>query len=458
MKKNVKLLCALLALLSAISFSACKKEDGITEDTLVVWCAGLDVNYEQTLVVDEENPTALYTKYIVDEFEKRNEGKKLKLLFQGWGEDLNKAVSNALITNIQVDVVPGEQYLKKLIDGETFEPLDDKYRSLMSADLLERGMYNDKLYAVPSVTGTFALWINKRALRNAKILDANNVPAQKYTDAGIDPLKPATMEDLLLICRDIKKYYTDNNVKGKGGYLLNDTTSDDSQWRALAFMRQAGGDFANDDGTIAFNKNELALQMMYDLGKTGPDGAKGIQQTDDQLRYFYEAQAAYVVDGSNVILNSRGTLSENDIIGVELPVFKDKNIHSNVSVGSVYYGIMTTSKKKDLAAKFIDLIMSEDVQRTCLRLTYGLPTLNSVLTDEGIKTEEYHYSTVKPLLVPLQSSDYVNVKCLYGFTKNASLIWDAWKTYVNRVYTTDKADVKTQMTATHNEMVECLNR
>ena len=410
MKKNVKLLCALLALISAIPFSACKKEDGITEDTLVVWCAGLDVNYEQTLVVDEENPTALYTKYIVDEFEKRNEGKKLKLLFQGWGEDLNKAVSNALITNIQVDVVPGEQYLKKLIDGETFEPLDDKYRSLMSADLLERGMYNDKLYAVPSVTGTFALWINKRALRNAKILDANNVPAQKYTDAGIDPLKPA------------------------------------------------GGDFANDDGTIAFNKNELALQMMYDLGKTGPDGAKGIQQTDDQLRYFYEAQAAYVVDGSNVILNSRGTLSENDIIGVELPVFKDKNIHSNVSVGSVYYGIMTTSKKKDLAAKFIDLIMSEDVQRTCLRLTYGLPTLNSVLTDEGIKTEEYHYSTVKPLLVPLQSSDYVNVKCLYGFTKNASLIWDAWKTYVNRVYTTDKADVKTQMTATHNEMVECLNR
>ena len=457
MKKMIRLLSFLLALTMLVPVAGCKKNE-ITEDTLVVWCAGLDVNYEQTLVVDEENPTALYTKYIVDEFEKRNEGKKLKLLFQGWGEDLNKAISNALITNIQVDVVPGEQYLKKLIDGETFEPLDDKYRSVMSEDLLERGMYNDKLYAVPSVTGTFALWINKRALRNAKIIDKNDVAAQKYVDAGIDPLKPATMEDLLTICRDIKEYYTSNNVKGKGGYLLNDTTGDDSQWRALAFMRQAGGDFANDDGTIAFNENELALQMMYDLGKTGPEGAKGIQQTDDQLRYFYEAQAAYVVDGSNVILNSRGTLSENDIIGVELPVFKDKNIRSNVSVGSVYYGIMATSKKKDLAVKFIELMMSEDVQRACLRLTYGLPTLKTVLNDEAIKTDEYHYDTVKPLLAPLQNGEYTNVKCLYGFTKNASLIWDAWKTYVNRVYTTDKAGVTEQMRATHEEMVECLNR
>ena len=74
MKKMVKTLSLLLCLLLFVPVFACKKNE-ITEDTLVVWCAGLDVNYEQTLVVDEENPTALYTKYIVDEFEKRNEGK-----------------------------------------------------------------------------------------------------------------------------------------------------------------------------------------------------------------------------------------------------------------------------------------------------------------------------------------------------------------------------------------------
>ena len=458
MKKRMKkIVSAALCLTTALSLFGCKKNE-ITEDTLVVWCAGLDVGYEQTLVVDEENPTALLTKYIVEKFERENEGKKLKLFFNGWGEDLNKMISNALITNIEVDVVPGEQYLKKLVDSETFAPLDPKYGSMISEDLQERGSYNGTLYAVPAVTGTFALWINKRALRNAKIIDRDDVPAQKYVDAGIDPLKPATMEDLLTVCRDIKNYYTEQNIREKGGYLLNDTTGDDSQWRALAFMRQQGGDFANDDGTIAFDRNEVALQMMYDLCQTGPYGSKGIQQTDDQLRYFYEAKAAYVVDGSNVILNSRGTLSEEDIIGVELPVFKDYGIKSNVSVGSVYYAIMANSKKKELAAKFIDLMMSEDVQRTCLRLTYGLPTLNSVLGNEDIRTEEYHYDVMEPLMKPLSDPEYVNVKGLYGFTKNSSLIWDSWKTFVNQVYTTDKKTVAEAMPVTHAEMVECLNR
>lgn len=465
MKKKIIAL-ALTGLLSC-SLVACTGGNEITADTLVVWEAALQPDYEQTLAVSPDDPTSLLTKMIVETFEEENPGKKLALRYNGWGESLNKNVTNLLITDMGVDIVPGEQYISPLIEGGTFEPLDDSYRNIISEDLIARGVSkkDGKLYAVPMQTGACALYINKAVLREAEIIDAQDkVIHSEVAAKNVNPLAPATMEDLLFVCQKIKAYYNELNVTSKGGFLLNDTTKGGgSQWRALAFMRQAGGDFADDDGNVTFDSaaNRKAFDMMYQLSLTRPDGSQAANEEDILLNnYFYESRAAYVVEGPNCLFNAAGTLAKDDIISCEMPVFEGVNIKSNVSMGTVYYSIMANSQKKDLAKKFFEVITSEQIQMAIMKYIYAVPTVKSVLAKDELKTDEYHYNALQTTLIPYQDPAYVNVKPLYGFSNNAAQIWDTWLSFASRAFTNPSANVSiaSLVKETHDAMVKQAGR
>lgn len=465
MKK--KIIALALAGLLCCSLFGCGGSAKVSADTLVVWEASLQPEYEQILAISPNDPASLLTKLIVDKFEAENPGKKLALRFNGWGETLNKNVTNLLITDMGVDIVPGEQYISPLIEGGTFEPLDDKYRSIVSEDLIARGVSkkDGRLYAVPMQTGACALYINKAVLRQAKIIDKEDkVIHPEVAAKNINPLAPATMEDLLFVCQKIKAFFNNNNVDSKGGFLLNDTTKGGgSQWRALAFMRQAGGDFADDDGNVTFDSaaNRKAFEMMYQLSLTRPEGSQAATEEDVLLnKYFYESRAAYVVEGPNCLFNAAGTLAAKDIVSCEMPVFEGVNIKSNVSMGTVYYSIMANSKKKDLAKRYFDVITSEEVQMAIMKYIYAVPTVKSVLAKEELKTDEYHYSDLQTTLIPYQDPSYVNVKPLYGFSNNAAQIWDTWLSFTSRAFTNPAASVSIDslVKETHDAMVKQANR
>jgi ABC-type glycerol-3-phosphate transport system substrate-binding protein len=320
----------------------------------------MDPNFKATLAVEPDNRPALYTKMVVDKFEADNPGKSVMLRFQGAGEGLNQSITQAIISKEAVDLVQGEVYVQKLIDGEFFSEIEGDYKSKIAPFLYDKYNTADKAYAIPVFTGSFALFVNRTTLNTAGVIKSNGTVTDTFAayadNAAINPLAPATLEDMLTVCEFIQeKYYDSANARNGniGGTIINDVHAD-SQWRALAFMRLAGGDFADDNGGVTLDSpaNRKAFDMMQRLNNTAPRNSHGKTYTNDVFNYFYENKIAYMLEGSSLATRAP---EECDYSVVELPVFAGADgIKSNVVVGTAYYSVPAHSKKQDLSKKFIE--------------------------------------------------------------------------------------------------------
>ena len=436
---------------------------GVGADTIVVWQAGLDPNYKATLVQNPYNGTALFTKKIIDKFETDNPGKKVMLKFQGWGEGLNQAITNAIISKEEVDLMPGEVYVQMLIDGDFFAEIPGDYKNIIAPFLYDKYNTPTKTYAVPAYTSSFALYANRTTLTVAGVIKSNGDNTQAFNDSkpgneNIEPLSPATMEDMLTVCEFIKDKYYDvsgNRNGNTGGMIINDIKLD-SHWRALAFLRQAGGDFADAQGNVTLDSpaNRKAFAMMQALNATAPRNSSGSTYTNNIFDYFYSDKTAYILDGGAVAMQAP---SSCDFVVSELPVFEGVNIKSNVVVGTVYYSIPAHSKKQELAKKFIDVLLSDEIQKAAVQIDYRIPAVKSVLDDPEIRTEEYNYSVIKSYMAPFIDSGYQDVKTLHAFSKNISLIWDEWDSFVLSVFTQGNSFLNYIVQA-HNNMAGFLNQ
>ena len=468
-KKYFVMLLTVLAVLTAAV--GCGGELGGEEDDipvgatkLVVWTvAPLVADYKNILRGDATNKQALFTKSVVESFEAANENVSLVLRNKGWGDALNKELGLAISGNTMPDITVGEQYVPVYVANNHFEELN--LGQELIDDLLPQakgtGMKDGKLYAAPVWSGSFGLSINKKVLRESKILGENDVPAQKYTNLGINPLNPNTWEDLLLVSQDIRAYYTDTaqgNDENKGAMLLSNTV-EGSAWRALAYMRTAGGDFVNENGVINMDtpENAKAFQMMRDLNATAPKGAINAANEDAIWELFFNSKAAYIVDGIDTITRTVNyNFEEGDVISVALPTFQQNGVKSNVLVGSGYYSISKTSKNKELALKFIKHLLSENVQLGMLQEDMRVPARVSVLEGDAIK-QLSNYAKMTPYLIPFTDSEYSFNGAIPSFIDNPVQIWEKWVSFSKKLLTTTD-NLSAILTAAHNEMLEAQNR
>lgn len=435
----------------------------VDEDTLVVWEAGLDPDYKSTLVVDPDNRTAQFTKLIVDKFEADNPGKTVRLVYAGWGESLNMAITNAIISREEVDLIAGEIYVQRLIDGEFFVPIEGvNYKDRILPFLYDRYNTAEETYAVPAYGGSFVLFVNKGTLRKAGIIDENDAVTEeyrtKYEEAGIDPLDPETFEDMLVVCQDVRAA---SSTGLYGGTIINDVpTGDDSAWRALAYMKQAGGDYVNENGEPYLNspENQKAFEMMVALNETAPKNSEKKANTNDIIQYFRANNIAYLVEGSSVLtLIGQRDPAYGEVLVRELPQFEGVNIKSNVSVGSVYYSIPVHSQKQELAKAFIETLLSDEVQLAAVQLDSRVPAVTTVLNSDAIKTEEYRYSEMQAFYAPYIEDGYTDVEPLHAFENNISLIWDAWRSFVNSVFSQHEP-LAEYLESTQNQMMDLYTR
>ena len=446
MKNWKRLVCILCLCAMMLTLCACAEEgeQNNGEVELRVWCVNPIVpNYEETLEQQPEHPQALYTKWLVESFEAANPGVTVKLEYGGWETELNKNLASAIAAGTQPDVTCGGSYHPLYVRYGHFAELDlGEYEGNIVSNTDNISFFRDTRYSVPIFTSTLGLVINQGVLRKAGILDENNQVVEQWKE--YNPLQPETWEDLLYICQYIKDYFSKSSNPDDhyiGGILMDDVAGS-SHVRALAIMRTAGGEIADDYGNFYLNSeaNEKAFSMMRELGKTAPKGSYSVTTEGALFDLFYKGLAAYTVEGIDVPLTiSTGAYPDTkaeDLLVVSLPTFAENGVKSNVVCGSMHMSVLKKSKNQEMGQKFIQYILSDESQMKLFEMCYRSPArqdLYAVLEEENSQT----YQLLKAYCDMLSGEEYVFEGTIPCFENNPSKIWELWHSFMDRVYVSD---------------------
>lgn len=469
MKKKFKLLT--LALVFLMSFGAlfgCGRTpgngpvssgNGIGGSIRVWTVAPLLASYKTQLKYYPDDKQALFTKRVIEGFQNKYADKnvEVQLINSSWGVDLNKDLAMGIAGNTLPDIVCGEQFVRTYVVNNHFAKLEfeEDFEILPQAESV--GKMGSTWYALPVWTGTLSLCVNKNVLREAGVIDEMNgdavtteflnavTAAPYHRGSDIDPISPATWEDVLAISRYIKAYYTAKSEQYKGGILLSNT-KDGSAWRALGYIRTAGGEMADSNEQVMLadekylDSNVKALNMMRSLAETTPADSLSLINEDLIWDQFLKNKAAYIVDGIDIITHSTrddylNYLNPGDIVSAELPVYEADGRRSNVLIGSVYYSITNNCKNYDTALAFLEYLMSEEVQVDVMEYDMRIPCRMDVLEGEAIK-QVSTYSAMQSFLQPIVNEAYVFRGGAPSFSTkggDVSKIWETWNSAINKV-------------------------
>ena len=423
---------------------------------ITIWTvAPLIYNWETVLRNKPNDPQAKFTQWFVENFEKDYPQYELELIRSNWGDGLNEDLMRAIGGGTLPDVVVGEQYVRTYVINQHFEAVD-----IGDVEIIESakavGQMDGKWYAVPAWTGSLSLCVNKYVLRESGVIDMRtDEPTEEFLSAmaaagrnrdTIDPLAPATWEDLLAICRFIKNYYNteDQTDNSDCGGILMCNAKEGSSWRALGVMRTAGGEIGVDDHAV-LNKdpyrepNLKAFEMMRELAKTAPSRTLQGVIGDDLWNKFLNGYAAYIFDGTDIPSKTYSgaypNIEPEDLVCSELPVFEEDGKKSNVMVGTGYYSVTKTSKNKEGATAFIRYLLRDDVQIKLMETDMRIPVVQDVFDSDELKALD-NYDVLQSYMAPFADSEYKfdgGIPSWSLQTAKPSTIWEAWDTMIDEI-------------------------
>ena len=447
-------LCA--GVLSACSIPEEFEEEQYTgaDNELLVWSVDpLVGNYQTVLATNPTDPDALLTKSVIEGFQQATvseeypQGIRVVIQNHGWGTDLSQALDTAIGSDTMPDITVGEQFVKTYINNNHFLPIEmDETLVNDFVDEAQSVIFKgDKIYAVPFLTGSFVLNINKAALADFGILNSDYTVNQDWQSEHPDwnPLAPETWEELLGICEYIHglngQQVNGKTLNGVGGMLMN-ATEEDSSWRALVFMRTAGGDIGTSDGTVTMDtpENKKAFEMMRAFVATAPSRSINSSTTNEMWNTFlFNDRAAYTIDGNDILTNAEVLGRRDDFAVAEIPTYEENGIRANVMVGTGYYSISNQTDKYDLCVEFLEYILQPEIQRDFMEATNRLSARKSVLDSQEV-TELSNYADLQVFMKPFQDDTYEFEGGLPTFDNRPADVWDQWNTFITDLLRTDK--------------------
>ncbi|MBQ8884771.1 MAG: extracellular solute-binding protein [Clostridia bacterium] len=421
MKKIGSIFMSLLVLFGASSaLASCggsKKDD----NTLVVWVSNpLKPDYESLLSMSggNKNKMALYTKAVVESFEAAHPGVTVRLESRGWSDSLNSQVMSAARSNTLPDLMMGEMYLPVYIKEGILKPISiGEYEEKLSNGVIADVKMGGKLYGAPFSTGVFALQYNP------EILEMAGIPEEDW--------EPETWAELLVNSQKVAEANTNKGNIVTGGFLINNVAGISGAFRALPFVRQAGGDFVNENGEIVFGSENAveAYKFLSDLAKTAPTGSLDITAEDQLHNLFISGGAAYQLEGP-------WTLEEADDYFKACAIPKptaESTTSENAYVGNLIMAMTKNCDNEQLANEFIQHLLSPNMQWELFMGDSRLPTNMTFLQEkyeEMIEEKPYF----KAYLDIMLNDEFEGG--LPTFQRNSARIWETWGTFYNDVLTT----------------------
>ncbi|MBQ9481481.1 MAG: extracellular solute-binding protein [Clostridia bacterium] len=434
MNRLFRKLLLVLACVSVLAVAACgggtaseksgDSGEGAQITLKIESAAPLKNNYNALLRSEKEGTNlynqAMFSKALVEGFRELYPNVKLQFQEDGWGEALYQA-QTLMIRDYQSggslpDIMIGETYMSYYAQNGLFAELDANKFSNVVKSVISDVTIDGKIYAVPMCTSIFGLQYNTNILTEAGIPESEWIPA--------------TWADLLANCKKVSEYAAANG-KNYGGFMMNNVSGLGSwAFRALPFLRQAGGDFMkNGELTIDSEENIEAFGFLRELAKYSYADSLTTENEDTLQDYFINKnRSAYMIEGAWPMAKAG-----DNIKSAKLPTKNaDGTGVGNAVTGNVLFGITQSCKNKEAAENFLAYLTSAKVQELVYRYDGRLPINSETLASEEIKTIQ---PNINPYIDELLSGGFGGgIPC---FTKNTSDIWAAMGTFYRNVLTTD---------------------
>jgi multiple sugar transport system substrate-binding protein len=297
----------------------------------------------------------------VDQWNKDHPKTKVKLQFNGGNDGaLQKTVAGFTAGNYP-DV--GYEFGSSAAELARQPKLVDLTSKVQAAGVNWDDFYPSERQAATvdgKVVGIPALVDNLGLVYNKKLFQAAGVP---------EPTENWTWQDF----RDAAKKLTDASTHTYGWAYVNDG-SEDTVWRFLAMLWQAGGDLLNSDNTkAAFDSDagRIALQQLHDMAVTDKsvylDTGNG-----NYLNLFNSGKVAMMWTGPWDLSSINADIDYGVSI---LPGYQGN--HETISGPDLYLLFDHSSSRTDTAVKFVTWLTSPEVHLQFAIATGDLPLRKS---------------------------------------------------------------------------------
>ncbi|TLS53913.1 extracellular solute-binding protein [Paenibacillus antri] len=336
----------------------------------------------------------------------------------GWSEPLVQKQTAAFIAKSTPDVITGETQSPGYAAQGLLEPFPDWLAEKVRNEVVEGAWkpmeYGGKIYGVAFQPGVSILFWNKDVFRKA----------------GLDPEKgPTTWDEMLEMSKQITE-------AGKGEYwggVIYAGPNNGGYLRAGIYPLINGGGFVDENNHPIFNheKNVAAFQFLRDLNQYAP---KGVMANTGEGAYWdpvNKGQVGIWAEGPWMVSTCA---SLNLDCGTGPLPLSEGGQQANITIGAAFASVPIYAKNKEGGFKFIEAMLSEDVQQIIADAGVRPPVLKSIGESEA-------YKTAHPEIYKFYEAMAGNVKGLPTFAKDNTRAWQIYGEAMSRTLMTNE-DVK----------------
>jgi multiple sugar transport system substrate-binding protein len=386
----------LSALLAGCSGSNSKGTNGKTTLTFWTLFAGGDGDYMQA---------------IIDDYNKSQDEVVIENVILEWGEYYTKLVTGVSSGNGPDIGISHTSKLPELMDAGVVTSLDTEADAIgldwssYNETALAATIHDGKHYAIPIDTHSFILYYNKKLLRDAGLLGADEKPMMKDGEEGF-------VEFLSTL-----KSKLPNEISP---YSLANTGEPYRLWWAL-YHQLGGNDVISDDGTKAEIDKENAIKAaafirgLFESGFIKPNDP-------DFYQTFQSQQAAIMTTG----VWATGTWENTE--GLEFGAMQIPAIYGSQTTWGDSHTIIlpitkdNDEKKRQAALKFMDWIGENGHMWA---KAGHIPAKDKVVNTEGFKSLSYR-------------GDYFEAASNTAHAKTSTKTWaknDLLNKYLDQIWT-----------------------
>ena len=321
-----------------------------TSDSITVWAMG-----------DEGNMLAEFTAPFTEET-----GVKVEVVAIPW-DQANEKLTTAIASGTGPDVVQmGNTWIPQFAESGALADLSDyveKYENF-NLDLYFDGasdtaLYNDTQYSVPWYVDTRLLYYRSDLVNDF----CGNVP---------------TTQTELLDCA-VKL-----GERGDGLYGLDIDVNDQTTTTAFAWAN--GWEFQDEDGSWNFDDKEYteALQLLSDFGTKG---ATFYDSGLDITNTFFDGTVPMFMSGPWMV-NTLNTVAPDSTDKWSVATMPSGSSNNSTVQGGTNWAMFETSKSKEVAAEFINWMLTTENQDSWYETANSLPARKDTWEMDKYKNDE----------------------------------------------------------------------
>lgn len=334
--------------------------------------AAKTVNLKFYFPVQVAGPLAVLMDGVVDDFNAEHPGIKVEPIYSGnYDQTMQKAITSArggnapdvaLLLAIDLFTLRDLRLIESMNEFTTSE--DSDFFANFYEGFLENSTLDGNVWSVPFQRSTPIFYYNK----------------DHFREVGLDPENPpATWDELLEAAKLLVKKDDKGNVTRWGFEDITDDT-----WTVQALILQAGGKYANEEGTKAFftsDEVKNAINFRNTLAN--------VEKVMPRHRFYGAASQDFVAGATSMMFNSTGSLSfvkksaTFDFGVAPLPAGTVRGVPTGGGNLYIFKGI--SDKNKEAAWTFVKWLSQPEISARWSIGTGYIPVRKDAFETEALK-------------------------------------------------------------------------